>query len=541
MKLRHYQNHAIDKLRESFKAGKRTPMLMLPTGAGKSLIATTIIKSIVSKGVGCLFLCDRVQLIEQTSETFDKHNLDHNIIQADHWRYRPKLKLHLASIQTLVNRPFPDVKYVFWDEAHCLNDKMVGLIKKYNNIKFIGISATPYTKNLGLIYDDLIRVETTKGLINQGFLCEYDVYGSEIDLDGLKTIAGDYEKKELSKRVTKVVGSVVDTWLKRGENRQTLCFAVNVAHSKAIVDEFIANGVPASHVDAHTKPEDRRQILKDYESGKIKILSNVGITTKGFDSPNSDCLILARPTKSLALYHQMFGRILRVSENGSRAIVLDHGNNVQRLGFPCDDNEVELCTGNKGDRTQNKKEELEREEKAPKPCTECGFMTHLVQCPECGHEIKFSPRVEMVRAELEKLEKAELSPSEKRNSVHGRDLKQAMWSAFLKIGNSKGHSSHLYKDYYGVWKKGFEDNLNLATTESIALAKKFKQAKQIAWSKSKNNTKQKSHKVSHDTPVDGYIYTKQTASNGMLQVKATLDGKYKFFATQTPEIMEVAV
>ena len=101
MEAREYQNQAIHELRESFKRGNRKPMLMLPTGAGKTFIAIQIIKMALDKGIGVMFLCDRVQLIEQTSESFYIHGLDHNIIQVDNERYRPHLNLPIASVQTL--------------------------------------------------------------------------------------------------------------------------------------------------------------------------------------------------------------------------------------------------------------------------------------------------------------------------------------------------------------------------------------------------------------------------------------------------------
>ena len=93
----------------------------------------------------------------------------------------------------------------------------------------------------------------------------------------------------------------------------------------------MANGVSAAHIDAHTSSEERERILNAHAEGDIRVLSNVGITTKGWDSPDTTCLIYARPTKSLMLHIQILGRVLRKSSCGTPALILDHGNNSRNI------------------------------------------------------------------------------------------------------------------------------------------------------------------------------------------------------------------
>lgn len=524
--LRSHQERAIELLRKSFSAGNRCPILQASTGFGKTIISVEIIKKLVANGKRVLFVVDSIQLIDQTSETFDRFGLDHGVIQADHWRAND-LPLQLASVQTLTRRRNkPMVEFCLVDECHVVYSSFAKLITQtWNGVRFIGLSATPFTKGLGKIYDDLIVVETTQGLIDKGYLCDFIAYGSTaLDVTGIPTTAGDYNQAELGKRVnnTKIVGDVVKTWLKRGQNRQTVCFAVNVAHSKAIVDEFKAYGVSAEHIDANTKSEERDDILSRYEAGEIKILSNVGITTKGWDSPKTSCCILARPTKSLMLYIQMVGRVLRTAEGKTEAIILDHGRNIERLGFPTDELPQYLCDGDK-DQIEKRKSE-DREKPLPKPCPECNFMKEAFICPSCGYEPKIKPTVVAEDLELKKLA---------RDNFKQRDFYAQLLGYARSKGFKDGWAYHKYFDKFGEYPrkvspvpkppgdevKGFIQHLNIKNAKS-----KAKKAKPV--------------NLPLSEPVAGYTYTKQVRKDGEMMIRCERDGRFQGWAKQTPAMME---
>jgi len=474
--LREHQESAIELLKKSFSSGHRCPVLQAPTGMGKTLIAVDVIKSALAKGKRVLFVVDRITLIEQTSSEFDLHGLDHGIIQSDHWRYRPSKNLQLASVQTLSRRKeLPDIDLIIVDECHSTYKTMTKLITEtWNHLPFIGLSATPFTRGLGLIYDDLLVVETTQSLIDKGHLADFVAYGAKpVNLKGVKTIAGDYNQKELGKRVntTKIVGDVVQTWLKRGEQRQTVCFAAGVPHSKAIVDEFMAHGISAMHIDAFTDSEDREEIMGRYESGEIKILSNVGITTKGWNSPKTSCAILARPTKSLMLFIQMVGRVLRTAEGKSDALILDHGGNIERLGFPTDQLPEFLCNGDKDESSKKK----EKKEPLPAACEKCFYISTEFICPKCAHAPEVKPKVVAEKGELKKLE--QISRGDK-----------AMWYGMLKgyarqHGYKDGWAYHKYHEKFDVYPTRTkvtaaitpnQDVLNFIKHRQIANAKRKK-------------------------------------------------------------------
>lgn len=515
--LRPHQSHAIGLLRNSFGTGHKRPMLQAPTGAGKTLIAVDIIKSALDKGKHVLFVVDRIQLIDQTSEVFDKWGLDHGVIQSDHWRIN-QLPLQLASAQTITRRKLkPFVSFIIVDEAHSVYKSFTELLLgEWARVPVVGLSATPFTKGLGKIYDDLIVVETTQGLINSGHLSDFVAYGPDgPDLNGIKTQAGDYNQKQLGEAVNKpkIVGDVVSTWLRLGENRQTLCFAVNVAHSKSIIDEFRANGVAAEHFDAFTEPDERKDILARFESGETKILSNVGITTKGFDSPGTSCLILARPTKSLMLYIQMVGRVLRSADGKKDAIILDHGSNVERLGFPTDQLPEYLCNGDKQDA---KSRDAEKKEKLPTACEKCFHLSTSFVCPKCGHVPEVMPGVEAEAGTLKKLAK-NTSASDK-----------ARWYGMLKgfareRGYKDGWSYHKYHEKFGVYP---------TKTRITAAIKPDKEVRNwILHLQIKGGYAKK--KGVHMTPEPGFDYSLTTASDGSERIRVEKDGKWVAWATQT--------
>ena len=131
--------------------------------------------------------------------------------------------------------------------------------------------------------------------------------------------------------------------------------ASNVAHSMELAAMFSAVGIPARHIDADTDSEDRRRIIADFRAGKVLVLCSVGVLTTGFDAPEAEVLILARPTKSRILHVQQVGRVLRPSPDsgkGSHALILDHAGNFNRLGWHYDQPEDGLDMGDKAAQTK---------------------------------------------------------------------------------------------------------------------------------------------------------------------------------------------
>ena len=171
------------------------------------------------------------------------HGIDHGIVQASHWRFRPHLPVQICSIQTVAKRRWPDAQLIVVDEAHTVTETVKKRITPRDTIT-IGLTATPFTKGLGKLYDAVINVTTTNRLIEQGWLAPYRIFACvEPNMDGVRVVAGEYEESETSKRALQVVGDVVQEYMRHGEGRKFICSAVDVAHVEELQRQFLAQGV----------------------------------------------------------------------------------------------------------------------------------------------------------------------------------------------------------------------------------------------------------------------------------------------------------
>src|SRR3546814_2967557 len=150
----------------------------------------------------------------------------------------------------------------------------------------MGLSATPWIKGLGLIYDELIAPITMRGLIEQGRLLNFRVFApAHPDLSGVSVTGGDYNGKQLGDKMNDnaLVADIVTTWAKLGEGRPTLCYCVDRAHAQKVCDRFLSAGIPAEYIDMNTESPDRRKIQERLESGQTKVVCNIATLTKGID------------------------------------------------------------------------------------------------------------------------------------------------------------------------------------------------------------------------------------------------------------------
>ena len=465
--LRQYQVDSINDLRQAILKGHKRIVLQLATGGGKTTIASEMIRKANEKGKKCIFLADRIELVEQTSKRLDYEGIDHGIIMADNPRYKPRSLNQICSPQTLARRATPPADVVIIDECHVLYNIHKKMMAAMPNAVFIGLSATPFTKGLGKHYTNLVVGATTAKLTDEGYLVPVKVFApSKPDLTKIRTIAGDYDEKELFARVNKpkLVADIVETWIKRAENRPTIGFAVNVLHSQFLCESFKDRGIRAAHIDSYMPKAQREQIVADFKSGYIKVLFNVGILDKGFDYPEASCLIMARPTKSLMVYIQQAGRVLRPHDNKEDAIILDHAGNTQAHGFVTDDLPQELDDGIK------KKVELvtKKQEEKGTICSSCSFVKqrHQYTCPCCG----FVPKKKNAGIDVEAGDLLEVT----RTKVTLQD-KQKLYSELLHVeiekGYKRGFAAQMYRGKFGVWPKGLNDIPRIASLDTMNYVK----------------------------------------------------------------------
>jgi superfamily II DNA or RNA helicase len=452
MELRDYQSDTIYKIKVSLSTGHKRPCVQAPTGAGKTVIAAAIIKSAREKGKRVMFVVPMLSLIDQTVERFVENGIHEiGVMQGQHEMTDPLQPVQVCSMQTLMRRELPDVDLVIIDEAHVQFKFMHQWLAwdHWKHVPFIGLTATPWARGMGKVWDDLIVATTTAELIDKGVLSQFKVYApAHPDLTGVRTKAGDYHEQDLAEAMDKgaLVADIVSTWLERGENRSTVCFAVNRVHAKHIQEQFEATGIPSAYMDAFTPMEERLGIVKAFAVGDIRVICNVGVLTTGFDA-DVRCIILARPTKSEILYTQMIGRGLRTASGKDHCLILDHSDTTIRLGFVTDIHYEELDDGK-----QKKKSHNEKSEVLPKECPKCTFLrpAKVRQCPSCGFEAVPINKVESISGELYELTRdKKIKSKDWPIKIKQEWYSQLILHAQLK-GYKRGWAYHAYRNKFGV-------------------------------------------------------------------------------------------
>ncbi len=496
--LRDYQRRGLDFIRAFLARGLRRIMFYLPTGGGKTIAAEAMICGAVAKGLRVLFIANRKQLVEQASKHLARAGIRHGILQGENTRSLDARVL-VCSIDTIHVRGIPnDVGLIIIDEAHAVagSEKYRKLLFRYNRVPVVGLSATPFSAGLGKHYDELrgalfqelVVGATISELIELGNLVDVDVFApAEPDLTGVKTQRGmggetDYNETQLAKAVDKpsLVGDIVAHWMRLARGKRTVVFSTNIPHSQHIVEAFKAARIPAEHIDYHFTDDERAAVLDRFARGETTILSNVGLLAEGWDCPATECMILARPTKSLIRFIQMTGRVLRQHDGKTKALLLDHSGTVVRLGFPTDDLPLELDDGNadkSGSRQERKKSE-------PKPCPKCKFVrpAGVHACPQCGFAPQRQSDVEIQDGELVRLDRKKTAAS--------RFEKAATYCGLLQIARERRRSekwaTHAYREIFGVWPRA----LPHVDGKPSADLRKWVQHRDIAYAKGREKAQQ---------------------------------------------------
>ena len=297
--LRDYQRSAVDRLKTVLH---RRPILVAPTGSGKTTVAVALVEEL---GVPTLWLAHRKELIDQAAGHLARLGLWPGRILAG-YPPEPFAQVQVASVQTLVRRAMPPAKLVVIDEAHhvTLGSSYSQVIEHYPNTHVLGLTATPFRldgRGLGDVFGELIVAAYADELCEAGVLHDPRVYaGKAPDLRHVKIAMGDYALGELSKRTNteELNADIVQTWLEKSPGRRTVAFAVDIAHSQAIVEAFRAAGVPAEHLDGKVARSEREAVLERLRGGQTLIVSNCMVLTEGWDLPALETAIVARPTAS---------------------------------------------------------------------------------------------------------------------------------------------------------------------------------------------------------------------------------------------------
>lgn len=348
MKLREPQQNVLNKIRFSIVTGSKRILVSAPTGFGKTILAYEICKNAIEKGNRVLFTSHRIQLAHQSKNVFS--DLNPSYLQGSNSDYDETKLLTVATIQTLINREVKEPKIIIIDEIHYAYSSILiqSLFTKFPDAIFIGLSATPVDDRGYLLegFDSIIDDYQTADLIRLGWLVPFSIYSPvQIDLSNVPLSGSDYDNEELEKVVNKedITNSIVENYIKYGEDRKFLCFAVNKKHADELNLAFSKKGISVCTINADTHERDRKRYLSEYKSGKITGIINIEILTAGFDEPSLSCIILACPTKSWKKFIQCCGRGIRLHGNSIEestmngkhdCILLDCSGAIEEHGMP---------------------------------------------------------------------------------------------------------------------------------------------------------------------------------------------------------------
>jgi DNA repair protein RadD len=402
IRLRDYQSDCIGEIRAAYRAGRRSPLLVSPTGSGKTVMFAYISQGTSRKGNRVLILVHRQELVDQTCRTLLAFGVDHGVIAAGRSPDRTHA-VQVGSVQTVVRRLDyfrPDL--IIIDEAHHGTAGSWRKVLDANpQARILGVTATPERldgKGLKDVFDDLIRGPEVSWLIDNGHLSRPRYYAppQAANLTGLHMRGGDYAKDELAKAMDDkaITGDAVEHYARICGGVPAVAFCVSVAHAQHVAEQFQAAGFRAAVLDGTLDRDSRRDRVKALGDGRLQVLTSCEIINEGFDLPIVTAAILLRPTMSLGLHLQQVGRVLRPAPGKDRAIILDHVGNLARHGFAEDVRDWSL----EGRPKKKKRKADDEADVNVRQCPSC-YCAHApaASCPECGHVYQLTQREIEVR------------------------------------------------------------------------------------------------------------------------------------------------
>ena len=457
MKLREYQTRSIDMLNDWMTKNEGHPCVVLPTGAGKSVVIAEFLRSSIQEWpeTKALMLCAQKEILEQNAEKMRAlwPGAPMGIYHAGMKRKILGEPITFAGIQSIRNKA-DDVGHIdicVVDECHMIGHedqgsfrKFIGDLLKINPLmRVIGFSGTPYRLGHGLItdkpalFDGLVEPVSVAELLAKGYLSPLTCKATSkrFNTSTIHTKGGEFVESELQKLVdTKEQNDVVaDEILEKGKGRKSwLVFCTGVNHALNMAEALRQRGVVTECITGETPKSERERVLRDFKLGKVKAITNANVLTTGFDAPCIDLIAFCRPTLSTVLFVQMAGRGLRLSDGKENCMVLDFAGLVHQHGTIVEPRYQKAGRANDG--------------AAPvKPCPACSELVHISAkvCPACGTPFPESKRdegiadVTLVDGDIMGLDRDDL-----------RDLEVGSWRWRL-AKSAKTGKEQIVLTYYG--------------------------------------------------------------------------------------------
>ena len=387
MSLRPRQLEAIENLRQAYRDGYRAPVLVMPTGGGKTHTASVIIRSAVERGHRVWFLAHLREILQATAGKLASEGIGHGFIMAG----RPEDDSHqvqVVMVQTAARRlgryAKPDLIVI--DEAHlAVAETYRKVVEDAGSPRLLLLTATPTRldgRGLREVADVIVPTCGTNELIQEGLLVPVRYYApSRPDLTGVRTVAGDYAQADVALAMNKpsITGDAVAHYRKLAHGRPAVAFCANVAHARDTAQHFSQAGYRVAVISGDSHQDERDQALHGLQSGDIDVVVNCQLWVAGVDAPAIGCIIMLAPTKSLTKYLQSVGRGLRTHPGKTDCIVLDHAGNAYTHGLPTEHRDWSLDGAKKRSRQADDVEPVRQ-------CEHCYFVhTPAPVCPNCGH------------------------------------------------------------------------------------------------------------------------------------------------------------
>src|SRR5258706_8032742 len=442
IQLRPDQFSLISAARAALAPDCRSILMQGATGSGKTVMFSWLCEQVAKRGKRVVIIVHREELIEQVSRTLTEFQVSHGFIANGRY-FQDHRQVYIASVWTLAKR-LPNIAppdLVIVDEAHhAVAGTWRKVLDAWPRAWRLGVTATPERldgSGLRDIFSALVCGPSVRWLIDAGHLSEFKLYAPRIPKIEVPARMGDYAKEALAAWMDKphLTGSAVEHHRRLCAHARTVVFCVSLEHARHVALDFEAAGPKAARIDGQMGAEERRQLVRNFASGEIQILTSCEILSEGFDLPAIECAVLLRPTLSLAVYLQQTGRALRSWTGKTHSVILDHAGNALRHGMP-DEERVWSFDGR-----PRSSRRVAGQVEAVRTCKKCFAAAKLsaVVCPYCGTPFEHSPReVKRIEGELEQVTRIERK----------REQGQAQsFEALMQLGQQRGYKNA------GYWAK----------------------------------------------------------------------------------------
>lgn len=425
--LREYQHGMIVGARDCIRRGVRRVLLQAHTGSGKSVVITAIVAAAVAAGLRVLILATRTKLVKQLHGHMTSKGIQHGIVAAAmpgfiNW----SRQVQIASQQTLYRRclagqkmPLPMAEVVLYDEAHLATSRTnKALLDCYQNAWVFGFTATPAKTNGGSLrehFDELLIGPSYDELVNGGHLVRPIIYNipllSKQELTSIKKdpVSGEFQASDAARVMNrpKLVGDVVQNWLRISNGEKTIVFACDKGHAVELLTDFRRAGVPSEMLTDKDEETTRDAVMERLEKGDTQVVINCFLMSYGVDIPCVECIVLARPMRSIVLYRQAGGRGSRPFPGKTHYKLIDHGRVKESLGRPDYDIEWTLDGNFNHNKAAAEKaaKEYKKTDEMQRTCGECACEWIASEqgndCPACGWT--FIPKAKPVQVQQAEL------------------------------------------------------------------------------------------------------------------------------------------